>query len=260
MREADICLTCTCGIPGDSHGNTANLTLPRLQKAAAAGGVTLMEAAWSVPRTLRASATPDQRTVIQPDTTLAWDVDGVLAFTAEALCTALNAAFGTSYNPLAQEFFTGGLIPSRLPPVQAAWAGGQLRNPGFLRGFAPDFRALDVLADAHDAGFPCTVVTERDPGLGVATAAWLAAWGAPAIPVHAVGQGQKPAYMAAGFGPERPAVLIDDNPSVKITIARPGVQVWLPARPYNAGPDRGDARRFTSWQAVRYWLGLGMRP
>jgi hypothetical protein len=193
-------------------------------------------------------------------TTIAWDVDGVLAFTAEALCTALNAAFGTSYSPAAQEFFPGALIPSRLPPVQAAWIAGQLRNPGFLQGFAPDFRALDVLADADAAGFRCEIVTEREPGLAGATAAWLTAWGAPSLPVHAVGHGQKPAFMASAFGPGRPAVLIDDNPAVKITIARPGVQVWLPARPYNDGPDRGDARRFTSWHQVRRWLGLGMQP
>ena len=61
-------------------------------------------------------------------------------------------------------------------------------------------------------------------------------------------------------GEHRRAVLLDDNPLAEVTIACPGVQVWLPARPYNDGLVRSGCRRFPSWASVRYWLGLGPQP
>jgi hypothetical protein len=237
--------------------------LPRLQRAAAEAGLPLMEAAWSIPRTLAAASHgdwPDTAGVLHDHPVLIWDCDGILAFTAEALCGALNARFGTAYSPMSQAFFPGTLLAARLPGEQGAWISGLLRDASFLATFAPDFHAFDVLRDAYDAGFECQVVTERDPSVQDATAEWLGDWGAPAVEVHAVGHGNKPAFLAARYGSENPGLLIDDNPAVQISIARPGIEVWTPDRSYTPMMMRDHTRAFGSWQEARFWLGLGPQP
>lgn len=250
-----MCLTCSCGFPAQSHGDKDNLRLPRLERAAKAAGVPVLEAAWSIPRTL-AHAGSGEGGPLPDRPALVWDMDGVLAFSAEALCTALNARFDTAYSPQDQSFFPGTLLAAKLPPEQAGWVAVQMRSPAFVGSYAPDFRAVDCLTDAWNAGFSCSVVTERAPELADATAQWLQDWGAPPVPVHAVGSGQKPTWMAARYGPGRSAVLIDDNPAAQVTIARDGVEVWAPARPYVPVITRDNVRRFTSWDDVRRWLGL----
>jgi hypothetical protein len=256
-----VCLTCTCGMPLEAHGDEGNLLLQRLQRAATTAGVTLAEAAWSIPRTLTIATQggewpPCEDTLLHRPAVV-FDVDGILAFTAEALCGALNARFGTDYSPLSQQFFPGTLVTSRLPAEQAAWVSGLLREPAFLTSFAPDFHALDTLRDAYESGLRCEVVTERDPTTEDVTAAWLAGWDGPAVDVHAVGHGNKPAYLGARYGPHDIAVLVDDNPAAQLTIARDGIQVWTPERPYTPAIGRDHVREFATWHAVRYWLGLG---
>ena len=250
-----MCLTCGCGFPADRHGDGDHLVLKRLQKAADAAGLPIMEAAWNIPRTLAAAGTGEGSPL--PDRpALVFDCDGILAFTPEALCVALNARFGTAYSPQDQSFFPGTLLAAKLPPEQTGWLAEQMHNPAFVAAYSPDFRAFDALQDAWDAGYSVSVATERAPELADATTQWLHDWGAPPIPVHAVGLGQKPAWMTARYGPGRTAVLIDDNPAAAVTIARDGIEVWAPARPYIPVITREHVRRFTTWADVRRWLGL----
>lgn len=258
-----MCLTCGCGIVDQSHGEKDNLRLPRLQRAAGAAGLPLMEAAWNIPRTLLAAQLPSwppQEPPLAEHPALVFDVDGILAFTAEALCTALNARFDTAYSPLGQTFFPGTFVASKLPAVQAGWLAEHMNKPGFVSACAPDFHAMDVLRDAWHAGYTVCVVTERPPDLEEATAQWLEDWGAPAVPVHAVGHGNKPAYLADRYGPGKPAVLIDDNPLAQITVARDGIEVWTPDRYYIPKIPRAHVRRFEGWPDVRWWLKLGQLP
>jgi len=259
-----VCVTCGCSVPLSDHDDPANLTAADIQRAAAAAGLPLLEAAWNIPRTL-ATATqgggwPPAEDPLTHRPVLVFDCDGILSFTAEAMCQALNARFSTAYSPMSQGFFPGSLRADRLPDAQGTWIAGEMRQPAFVAALAPDFRALDCLRDAYDAGFECVVATERDPSLQEATERWLHGWGGPPVEVNAVGHGNKPAFMAERYGEHRPAVLLDDNPLAEVTIARPGVQVWLPARPYNDGLVRSGCRRFPSWASARYWLGLGPQP
>jgi hypothetical protein len=260
-----MCLTCTCMKPMDPHGSAENLTLAGLQRAASAAGLPLMESAWSIPATLAAatSGTGDWPPAEDPLThrpALVWDCDGILSFTSEALCVAMNARFGTTYSPMSQAFFPGTLLIGRLPDAQAAWIAGEMSQPSFVATYAPDFRAIDTLRDAYDAGFECCVATERNPALREATEQWLHDWGGPPVEVNAVGHGNKPAWMAERYGPGRRAVLIDDSPLAQVAIARPGIEVWAPQRPYTPGMPRDHVRVFGSYPAMRYWLGLGPQP
>lgn len=183
-------------------------------------------------------------------------MDGVLSFTAEAVTGALNAMFSTDYSPVSQTFFPGTLVGSRLPAEQAAWISGLLRDPSFLATFAPDFHAFTTLNDAWEAGCPVRVVTEREPACQAATTEWLATWGAPPVDVDAVGRGNKPGFLTAQYGPEHPCVLIDDNPSLAVTFAGDGREVWAPRRPYTPNVPRPHVGVFDSWQQARAWLGI----
>lgn len=242
----------------NDHGLKGHITVARLQKAAAVSGLPLDEAAWNIPRTLSADAHGD---VLTTRPVLVWDVDGILAFTAEALTGALNSMFGATYNPVSQSFFPGTLITSRLPAEQALWVSGLFREPQFLATFGPDFHAIDVLCDAFDAGYECRVVTERHPLMRDITVEWLASWGVPAsVTVEAVGHGNKPPVLIDAYGPESPAILIDDNPAVQLSVARDGIGVWTPDRPYTPTLAREHVREFESWRQARYWLGLGPQP
>lgn len=258
-----MCLTCGCLRPDSAHGNPRNLTLTHLAAAARAGGVTITEAAWNIPRTLTAATTPGwppgpaEQT---PRPTLLWDMDGILAFTAETMCTLLNTRFATSFQPQSQGFFTGLIKPGALPPEMEAWLHTQMADPLVLRTIAPDFHAGDTLTAAVAAGWDCHVVTEREPLAAAATCSWLAAWDLPPIPVTAVGWGSKPGWVRTRYGPTHPAVLIDDNPLVRVTIAGDGLDVWQPTRPYVPPPARAHVRVFGSWAEARWWLGIAPPP
>jgi len=259
-----ICLTCSCSIPSQSHGEPDALVLADLQRAASVAGLPLMESAWSVPRTaalaVQGGGWPPADDPLTHRPALVFDCDGILAFTAEGMCQALNARFGTAYSPLSQGFFPGSLRADRLPDAQGAWIAGEMRQPAFVASLAPDFRALDTLRDAYDAGFECLVATERDPSLQEVTERWLHDWGGPPVEVNAVGHGSKPAFMAARYGEHRRAVLIDDDPVKALTVPGPGVQVWMPQRPYTEGRVRPGSRLYASYPVLRYWLGLGAQP
>lgn len=256
-------MQCGCFSPRDGHSSKANITLKDLTRAAAISGIPVMEAASNIPATVLAATEPgwppeDAPLTVKP--TLVWDCDGILSFTAEGLCAALNAKFGTRYGPQSQGFFPGTLLVHRLPPEQGAWAQAMLSNPVFLAALAPDFHALDTLIDAYNAGWACEVTTERAPECENATREWLDGWGVPPVSVHAVGHGNKPGWMASRYGPPMPAVLIDDSPLAQTAIARPGISVWSPQRPYTPPVHRAQVRDFPSWRHARYWLGLGPRP
>jgi hypothetical protein len=256
-----VCLSCGCLRPVDDHGNPANLTLAGLEVAAAAGGASVAEAAWNIPRTLTVATSPAWppepfHATARP--TLIWDVDGILAFTAEAMVAALNARFDAGYNVMTQSFFPGTLITSALPAEQASWLSAELASFRIYGASAPDWHAIDTMMDASRAGYPTCIVTERAPDLAVLTTQWLASWGVAKPPhVTAVGRGHKPRYLAAAYGPASPAILIDDNPVFRLSIARPGLEVWTPQRPYTPTTTRDSARTFPDWPTARYWLGVG---
>jgi len=254
-----VCLDCGCLEPANRHGSHDHIVLKRLQRAADTAGLPLREAAWNIPRTL-AAMQDDPGVPLADRPALIFDCDGILSFTAEALCTALNARFGTTYSPQGQSFFPGTLLVHKLPAEQAGWLEQHMRQPSFVAAVSPDWHAMDTMRDSWDAGFSVSVVTERDPELQDATTDWLRDWGAPPVLVVAVGHGNKPAYLGAKYGPSNNAVLVDDNPAVEITIARPGIEVWTPQRPYTPSVPRDHVRPFAHWAQARYWLKLGPSP
>lgn len=233
-----ICLTCGCRSPLDRHGAKENIDYARLAKAAGHVGISVLQAA----RNIR-----DSLPVPGPLPHLYVDVDGVLAFQPEGTIIAVNAKFGTDY--LVPEA-TGYPFSAQLPDRQARWERASQAVIG--ANLAPDTLAISVLCQAVSHGYPLTVCTERAPSLAPVTRAWCAFWGVPADQVAVVGPGGKEPLLEA-HGEDGPAILIDDSP-LNTGLARPGVQVWQPARPYNCGGD--GVFRFGSWDEAALRLGL----
>lgn len=183
---------------------------------------------------------------------VACDVDGVLAFTAEAVCTALNARFGTSRTP---ESLTSYPFGPLLPPEQARWLDAHTVRDAWAANLAPDLDAIAALAAIRDAGHRVIVSSDRPATLAGATVAWLDQWQVPRDGIRLDGPGSKRAALTS-CGPTSPAVLVDDDPRKWLTVARPGVQVWTPRRPWT--PDEWQrypgVRVFTDWAQPLEWL------
>jgi uncharacterized HAD superfamily protein len=179
------------------------------------------------------------------------DIDGVLAFQPEGLILAVNARFAATYlisDVTTYPFYD--LLPAR----QQQWA--QASRAVIAANLAPDTRAVRVVQKAAKAGLAVTICTERPPELAGLTRAWLAYWQVPgAASAQVVGPGGKEALLAS-YGQGNPALLVDDAPKNE-ALARPGVQVWVPPRPWTPQGDPPDGViRFGDWRDVSKRLGL----
>ncbi len=179
------------------------------------------------------------------------DVDGVLAFQPEGSILAVNARFGTAH--LVSEATSYPWVAT-LPREQQQWV--RANRAVIAANLAPDTRAIRVLQKATKAGIPLTVCTERTPDLAGVTRAWLEYFGIPgAQDAQVVGPGGKEALLAP-YGEDSPALLVDDAPKNE-ALARPGVEVWVPPRPWTPQGDAPDGvTRFEDWREVCKRLGL----
>ena len=187
----------------------------------------------------------------QPD--IICDTDDTIAFEAEELCSVLNAHFGlslelatlTDYHPL------------QLPKGQGMnkFLKQWRQNPLCYINHAPDYEAIGGVTALHDAGFDITLASDRPVEMMTITTNWYQQWGVPYDAVFVNGDGSK-AALTAMHNPANPCILIDDDPR-NASLARPGVQVWLPFRPWTppnlAGPYTWV---FHSWADVLARLGL----
>ena len=182
---------------------------------------------------------------------LFFDIDGVLAFQPEGTILAVNARFGTSH--LVAEATSYPWVAT-LPPDQQRWV--KANRAVIAANLAPDTRAVRLARKAAAAGIDVTVCTERPPSLAAVTRAWLAYWDVPgAQDAQVVGPGGKEALLAP-YGKGNPALLVDDAPKNE-ALARPGVQVWVPPRPWTPQGDAPDGvTRFGDWRDLKKALGL----
>lgn len=179
------------------------------------------------------------------------DIDGVLAFQPEGDILAVNARYNSTWLVADAVRYP---FSSMLPDDQAAWLASAW--PVIAATLAPDTRAIRVLQKAVKAGLDVTVCTERSPDLAALTRAWLAYWGVPgAAQAQVVGMGGKEALLAP-YDKGNKALLVDDSPANE-ALARPGVEVWEPQRPWTPQGDPPDGvTRFTDWRDLCKRLGL----
>jgi hypothetical protein len=147
-------------------------------------------------------------------------------------------------------------IGDTLPQDQAEWLYGLLGSGLFYGNVAPDLDAIHALEQIGTSGYRVTVATERPTAVAEPTIQWLDTWQVAREGTDVVGTGGK-RQLLAQYGPDRPAVLIDDDPAKALTIARAGVQVWSPRRPWTpANWDRySNYWVFPDWDAALQRLG-----
>jgi hypothetical protein len=182
------------------------------------------------------------------------DIDNVLAWHAEAVCIAVNARFGTSY---LVSRMTAYPFNSMLEMEQARWLAQHTSRDPWIANLAPDHEAIAALTAIQAAGNRLIVSSGRPAETAAATGKWLDCWQVPRDGTRLEGPGSKQAALA-GCGPATPGVLIDDDPRKWLTVARPGVEVWCPSRPWT--PQRRsypNVRVFSSWAEPLGWLGAG---
>lgn len=183
------------------------------------------------------------------------DIDGVIGFLTETTVTALNAHFGTS---LVVSDMTSYWIEDTLPAEQSRWLTAQFARGVTYANVAPDYSAIAALTALHDAGYHVIVSSDRPPDTtAAATGAWLAKWRVPHDEVRLLGRGGKKQVLST-YGPHKPAILFDDDPAKAVTVARDGVQVWSPARPWTPKNWHRYPNYwvFPSWDAVLDRLGV----
>lgn len=254
-----MCMTCGCLRPNTCHhlnadGSCADILLSDLEDAAGAAGVSVPEAAANIPRTLRQAtgqSSAESFGAMLGRPTLFVDMDNVLCDLTSAVSVAINSAFGTSYvgSDFTEYSWDGVLNPQVVPFLH-----GVLVNPYLYLNVSPIQMAVNTVKRAHAAGYTVKIVTDRTPDVADATREWLARY---EVPYDTLGMklkfGTKLTYLE-GYGPDKPAVLIDDNPTYLRLAPRPGVQAWTPRYPYT--PDLPSIRVFEDWHEVKRWLGI----
>lgn len=173
------------------------------------------------------------------------DIDNTLAFQAEAVAVALNARFGTNWTPAR---FTAYPFSALLEPEQARWLTQFTGRDAWIASLAPDHNAIAALGKIRAAGHKVIVSSDRRPELADATREWLAAHAVPMDGTVLNGPGSKRAALAQ-CTPDDPGVLIDDDARTWLTVARPGVTVWTPQRPWTPASWRQypGVRVFGTW-------------
>jgi len=186
---------------------------------------------------------------------LIFDQDGVLAFLTEAIVTALNARYGLGL--LASNLRTY-WIEQVLSPEQSLWLSNVFfQSPATYANLAPDLSGIAACNALHQAGFYVILSSDRPKTVRGVTDDWLTKWRVQASEVVIDGRGSKDA-LCEKHGPTNPCILFDDNPTKWLTVARPGVEVWSPSRPWT--PANWKAYKnvwvFDSWDQVLERLGV----
>lgn len=182
------------------------------------------------------------------------DIDNTLAYQAEAECTAVNARFGASYLVTMMATFP---TTNLFTPDQRGWLEQVKHRDPWVANLAPDREAISALRLIHDAEHRVVVSSDRDPVEGVATVRWLDAHAVRRTGQVLEGPGSKRRVLA-GCGPANPGLLIDDSPEKWLTVARPGVGVWCPRRPWTPPSWRQypNVHVFDDWAEVLARLGI----
>lgn len=153
------------------------------------------------------------------------DVDGTLAFEAQASLTALNARFGTHYLVAQQTAYPRS---SAFPTDQGAWLKAMRETTTtFWLNLAPDKDALNALAALRRSGVEVVVASNRPAVMKQTTASWLGQHGVDYDQLL-VGDGVKAAFAAAHSG----VVAFDDDPRKALELPPLGVTLWMPRRPW----------------------------
>jgi len=253
-----MCLTCGCNRLYDDHGDQRNITMRTLEAATRTGAFygTVDQALQNLNNTIQGKPDPDvtlASAILRPS--LLFDIDGVLGFLTETIVAALNAHFGLN---LVVSDMRNYWIEDDLEPDQSKWLIEQFQRGVFYENVAPDYSAIAAVQALHHDGYEVIVSSDRPPETTRdATIRWLKKWRIPYDQLVLQGRGGKVA-IAAAHGPSDPLWAFDDDPRKAMTIPRPGVELWIPLRPWTPKGigDRPGVHPFDAWTDVLKAAGV----
>jgi hypothetical protein len=135
-----------------------------------------------------------------------------------------------------------------------------VRDPevyGHLAALPGSIEAVLDLA-AHDCNI--VITSHRPPAALQPTRDWLLRHGVAYAQLE-VDFGSK-AALATRYGPDRPLIFLDDDPTlIKIlALPRPGIEVWLLQTPYTGQVDLSLCRLFADWPQLQAALLERLQP
>lgn len=178
----------------------------------------------------------------------------MLGFLTETIVTALNAHFGTD---IIVSEMTNYWIEDDLPSDQAKWITEQFERSSLYENVAPDYSAIAALNAMHRGGYDVIVSSDRPAHTKPGTIDWLKKWRVEHDEVVLRGRGSK-LSIAREHGPGDPLILFDDDPRKATFFPSPGVELWMPQRPWTP-PDVDKYEGvwvFERWADVLDRLGL----
>jgi hypothetical protein len=181
------------------------------------------------------------------------DMDDTLAWTRQELVTALNARFSEHYR--ADDCTTD--WRNSLPPTQSDWLTLFFSDDTTYANVAPDQLAIVAINTLVDSGFDVTIGSDRPASSASATKEWLEQWKVKYSDLALNGPGSKNDY-AKSYGTEAPCIVVDDDARKWLTIARAGVSIWSPKRPWTPvnWQNYPNVWVFTDWDQVLMRLGV----
>jgi uncharacterized HAD superfamily protein len=174
------------------------------------------------------------------------DIDNTLAWTESALLSIVNARFGLNIDMMTNKVYR---IESLLTFDQGQWLREQMTRDIFYKNIAPDYEAINAVAEIKRMGYHVTVGTNRAPMLEDVTKQWLTDWNVSYDELFLGGRTNKPKFVQ-----EHPnCIVIDDAPTNAIDLATLGASVWVPKRAYTPEWLEGSMMNvsvFDSWARV----------
>src|SRR6185437_3626376 len=245
-----MCLDCGCHMPTNSHGDGRHIVLSELVDAATASGILPDQALANMLDTYHDVQVSDpgrQFAAALALPVLIVDIDDTIAFSSESAMTAINAAFDTGYKA---SDVAGAQWDMILDRTQRQWLSVQMSKSDIYENIAPNYHAIDVIGFAKRIGYHVHITSARDPSLTPVTNDWLDRWNVPRDGLALVGRGRKIDWVRGRYGPDNPAVLIDDKPQQWLA-AGPGISVWTPHLPKTPSHPPPGVWIFDDWELVR---------
>ena len=179
--------------------------------------------------------------------TVSVDLDGTLADFLTPALQAVNDRFGTHYSPKDMVHYDA---KTWLPPHHHDHFMEFVRDPEVYRGLEPLPHGIEAVLELARQGCNIVITSHRPQAALLPTRDWLLRHGVPYSRLE-VNYGSK-AALASHYGPSRPLLFLDDDPSVvtALDLPREGIEVWLLRTIYTGEVDSSACRVFEDWPSL----------
>jgi uncharacterized HAD superfamily protein len=189
--------------------------------------------------------------------TVSVDLDGTLADFMTPALTAVNLRFGSSYS---YQDIIHHDAKTWMPSDHHDHFMEFVRDPEVYGRLDPLPEGIEVVLGLAERDCSIVITSHRPPAALRPTRDWLLRHGVPYSQLS-VSYGSK-AALAEGYGPTRPLIFLDDDPSLVLALDLPreGIEVWLLKTPYTGSVGLDRCRVFPDWTHLQAALFERLQP